>query len=98
MSEVRVDPTALGAARRELRAVGQALRTGTPVVRGIAGEATAGAGELAEDLAVGLAAFRLSWTSVVEVLGDSTELVSDALERARAEYARREAALAGTFR
>ena len=97
-AQVRVDPGALAAARAGLDAAARDLRSEQPAVRSVADAASDGAGEFAPELALGLAAFRLSWDVTLDVLADSAELVSTQVEQARAEYARREAALSRTFR
>ena len=94
---LQIDPVAMSRARRELLTDGRALRSGITAVNRISTDVLEGAGELADDLAVGLAAFRVSWLSVIDVLADSTELVGEAVDRARAVYLEREAAIARTM-
>lgn len=94
MGALEIDPVALSRAQRDLLAEGRELRSATPAVERVAADVLDGAGELQGELAVALAAFRLSWTSVLEVLADSTEAVGDAVDRARAHYLAREAAIA----
>ena len=97
-SEVRVDPAALSAAHGELRSLGRGIAAETGAVRAAADGALEGAGELAADLSLGASAFRMSWTAVLEVLAESAELAGGAVDAARAEYLRRDAALSQTFR
>lgn len=94
---LQVDPAALARARSELLADGRELRSGITAINRIATDVLDGAGELQGDLAVGLAAFRLSWLSVIDVLSDSTELVGEAVEQARTVYLAREQQIAASL-
>jgi hypothetical protein len=90
---VVVDPGALDAAAGSLAEAGRWLHDDVAPLRSAADAASVGAGELAGELAAGVAAFRTSWEAALRTAAASTELVGGNVRRARAEYERVDAAV-----